>query len=280
MNDRTLYCISHASGGLKHRMIMLSRVMHYAAHAGRDVCLLWGCTEAVAKCRFDELLARIRGVRVINLSAAENRALVSCAGHEQGVAIEERVVAVFDPARELPVGPVLCVDLKQAGALASRITATPEALASEIAPVLLGQAMDFCARHVMGERVGIRVRVLESPIPGRKPWRVQAELDDVLAWLIRLPWQTPVFVATDSEYVQQVLACHFASICWLPKCFRETTRTGNYVSRTDADAMKTFMMEVHCLQQVRQVVNVNGFLNDHLVRERTLMAFPQAAVPA
>ena len=55
----------------------------------------------------------------------------------------------------------------------------------------------------MQDRLGIRVRAMELPNQKNRTHRVKSELDAVLYSLYRIPWYVPVFIATDSEYVQQ-----------------------------------------------------------------------------
>jgi hypothetical protein len=118
------------------------------------------------------------------------------------------------------------------------------------------------------ERLGIRVRVTDSPIDGRKPRRIQRELDEALKSIIRLPWHIPVFLVTDSEYIQQMLASHFHDSKFLPKIFTEKQDTGRYVSRLDRDDMRMFMTEVMCLTACRKIVNLGGFLNQDSVADK------------
>jgi hypothetical protein len=114
------------------------------------------------------------------------------------------------------------------------------------------------------------VRVTECPCDGRKPRRIQKELDETVISIIRLPWHTRVFLVTDSEYIQQMLASHFRDVRYLPKRFSEPGVGGGYVDRNDRAAMQTYMMEVPCLMSCWRIVNVGGFINQDLVWSKTL----------
>jgi hypothetical protein len=116
--------------------------------------------------------------------------------------------------------------------------------------------------HRLTERIGIRVRVTETPRDKRRPHRIKAELDDCLAPILRLPRVMPVFIVTDSEYIQQALAVHFPSAVFLPKKFVLMQNGSRYVLRADKPAMLTFLKEAFCLCACRRVINIGGFLND------------------
>ncbi len=122
----------------------------------------------------------------------------------------------------------------------------------------------------MWDRVGIRVRVEEIDSGKRKPHRIQTELDEVVKSIIRIPWYVKVFVVTDSEYIQQMLASHFADCVFLPKNFDLTQSTGRYIHRLDKAAMVTFLKEVDCLCRCRKIVNIGGFPNDASVQHKMI----------
>ncbi len=124
------------------------------------------------------------------------------------------------------------------------------------------KADDFIRRHELRRRVGIRVRVTENPTDGRKPRRIQGDLDNTIRSIIRMPWHTRVFLATDSEYVQQMLASHFPDARFWPKKFQDTSAGGRYVHRRDPEDMRTFMTEIQCLASCGKIVNVGGFMNE------------------
>ena len=122
------------------------------------------------------------------------------------------------------------------------------------------------------DRLGIRVRVTEQATDGRRPHRVKAELDAVLTLLCRIPSYARVFIATDSDYIQQTLLSHFIDSRFLPKKFDQRESTGGYVHRTDKEAMFTFLKEVCCLCACRKVINIGGFLNDGTIRSKIIEA--------
>jgi hypothetical protein len=78
----------------------------------------------------------------------------------------------------------------------------------------------------------------------------------------------PLFIATDSEYIQEGLLSHFIDARFLPKRFEQREQTGGYVQRTDKDAMLTFVKEVSCLCACKNIINYGGFLNETSVRHK------------
>ncbi len=129
-------------------------------------------------------------------------------------------------------------------------------------------------------RLGIRVRVTESMVDGRKPRRIQRELNDTVKGIIRMPWHVPVFVVTDSEYIQQMLASHFHDARFLPKRFASKEVGGGYIDRHGAAAMRTFLTELICLSACRKILNVGGFVNDESIWEKMIWPpYDGAVVP-
>jgi hypothetical protein len=106
------------------------------------------------------------------------------------------------------------------------------------------------------------VRVTECPIEARKPHRIQRELDEAVKSIIRLPWHVKVFVMTDSEYIQQMLASHFYDARFFAKRFDWRDVGGRYIHRQDRDAMQIFLTEMVCLTACRRIINLGGFLNE------------------
>jgi hypothetical protein len=96
----------------------------------------------------------------------------------------------------------------------------------------------------------------------RRPRRILRELDRAITSVTALPWYLRVFVVTDAEYVQDMLASHFHDANFIRKSFGDPERTGRYVSRTDRGAMRTYLSEVLCLSACKLVLDVGGFLND------------------
>jgi hypothetical protein len=127
------------------------------------------------------------------------------------------------------------------------------------------QASTFSQKYKLANRIGIRVRVTENPADGRTLCRVQCELDKAIKSIIRLPWYIPVFIVTDSEYVQQMLSSHFPDSKYFPKTFADIEKGSSYVNRKDSSAMRTYMMEIACLTSCRNILNYGGFINDELV---------------
>jgi hypothetical protein len=93
-----------------------------------------------------------------------------------------------------------------------------------------------------------------------------------------MPWYVPVFVVTDSEYIQQMLASHFHDARFLPKNFNQKEVSGGYIDRDDRAAVKTFVTEVACLMACRKIVNIGGFINEESVWEKMVQPPYDAAV--
>ncbi len=124
-------------------------------------------------------------------------------------------------------------------------------------------------------RLGIRVRVTECPIEARRPHRIEEELNDTIKAVTRLPWYTPVFLATDSEYVEQMLSSHFFDVFRVPKQFDFTEKGTRYVHRQDKEGMMTFLKEIVCLCACRRIINIGTFLNQDAVASK-IMTEPYA----
>ena len=135
----------------------------------------------------------------------------------------------------------------------------------------LQSAIDsYIAANRVHGRLGIRVRAMELPNQKNRTHRIKSELDAVLRSLYQIPWYIPVFIVTDSEYIQQALASHFADSVFFPKKFDELDTVGRYVHRHDKDAMKTFIKEIGVLCACRQIISYGGFLNDCSVQSKIL----------
>src|SRR5260370_25982868 len=141
----------------------------------------------------------------------------------------------------------------------------PTPAAAAPAPEIRTKDAAYIRRHDMTRRVGIRVRVTESMVDGRKPRRIQRELNDTVKAIIRMPWHVPVFVVTDSEYIQRMLASHFHDTRFLPKRFTSKEVSGGYVDRDDAAATRTFLTELVCLSACRKILNIGGFFNEESI---------------
>jgi len=267
--SKWLVCTATPTSGVRHRLMMLSAVKHFADTRGYSVFLLWGVSGGVSYCRFEELLAPIPGVRVVNLPAAQINPVVACARTQKTITIGKHALRVFRGG-EPPRGNFFSWDLVGAWALAKAVPGRPDQLVARPAQGIRAEAADYSRTHGLGARLGIRVRVEELPYRDRKPHRVRKELDDVVRSLVRIPWYTRVFVATDSEYIQQMLASHFHDARFLPKSFDLQEPTGRYVHRQDKHAMFTFLKEVDCLCRCKRIINIGGFLNDRSVGHKIL----------
>jgi hypothetical protein len=253
--------------GVRDRFLMLSDLKGFADVRGYSVSILWGLTSSVAFCRFEELFAPIQGVTVINISPLELAKVAESGRSEKNIRVANRLLQVFRPG-EVPKGDFFSSDLKSAGTLARMISRRPPRIVAKPSAMIRAQADAYARTHHMAGRLGIRVRVEENLRQKRKPHRVRKELDEVVQSIIRIPWYTRVFVATDSEYVQQMLSSHFTDSRFLPKNFANQEATGRYVHREDKNDMFTFVKEVDCLCRCERVINIGGFLNDHSVRQK------------
>jgi len=246
---------------------MLSSVRHFALSRGYSVCLLWGVTSHVSFCRFEELLSPIPGVKVINISPEQLDGLTRCLRANKSFWLGNKSFQSFVPD-VVPPGNLFCWDLRASGALADLVPGRPVPIPAKPAAMIRCQADNYARSHGLESRLGIRIRVEEHLSRGRKPHRIKKELDDVLKSVLKIPWYTRVFLATDSEYVQQILASHFLDIRFLPKNFDLQESTGRYVHRQDKEAMFTFLKEVDCLCRCKKIINIGRFLNDHCVRHK------------
>jgi hypothetical protein len=260
---RVLYAAAPEWAGTWHRFRVINHVKTFADHAGYRVYFLWGVTGAVSWCRYEELLSPVPGVEAINVSEPEIRALEKAAAGSKTIRYGNRSLTVYrDGGR--PGDEVFAFDLSAADPL-ERLARSRAALPGPLRAIPaadIGRRAGVCIRDMdLRRRVGIRVRVSECRVDWRKPRRFQRELDDTVKSIVRIPWHVPVFVVTDSEYVQQMLASHFHDTKFLPKRFTEKDSGGRYVDRHDRESMLTFLAEVMCLTSCRKIVNVGGCLN-------------------
>jgi hypothetical protein len=84
------------------------------------------------------------------------------------------------------------------------------------------------------------------------------------------PWYVPVFIVTDSDYVQQMLSCHFHDAKYFPKEFADIEKGTTYVNRKDSSAMRTYMMEIACVISCRNILNYGGFINEESVADKII----------
>jgi len=263
---------------VRHRFLMLSAAKHFADCFGYSVCMLWGVTGAVSYCRFEDLFAPVPGIRIVNLSPEKMTEVANRAMTASDVMLGNSSFRVLRPG-EAPRGSFFSWDLVSSGALAKlRSASWPQVLAVPAATIR-ADASAFARAHGLDKRLGVRVRVEESPSRNRKPHRVERELNEALKSIIRLPWHTKTFVATDSEYMQQMLASHFPDTKYLAKRFDHQEATGRYVHRQDKEAMVTFLKEIFCLCLCRKIVSVGGFLNEDSVRHKIIQKPYEQALP-
>ena len=265
--SKWLACAATPTSGVRHRITMLSSVKHFARSRGYSVCMLWGVTSHVSFCRFEELLSPIPGVKVVNISAEQLDGLTRSLRANKRLRLGNKSFQSFVPGF-VPRGNLFCWDLRASGALADLVPGRPVPIVAKPSARILGEVDNYARCHGVESRLGIRIRVEEHLSRQRKPHRIKKELDDVLKSVLRIPWYTRVFVATDSEYVQQILASHFLDIRFLSKNFDLQESTGRYVHRQDKEAMFAFLKEVDCLCRCKRIINIGRFLNDHCVRQK------------
>jgi hypothetical protein len=265
--DKWLACAATPGSGVRHRFLMLSSIKHFADARGYSVCMLWGLTQGVSFCRYEELFAPIPGIKTINISAEQLSGWAGHARSRKSVRLGNRSFRVFRSG-VVPGADVFSWDLKAAWNLSHMLSDRPAQVVAKPSATIRAQADAYARAHGVTTRLGIRVRVEEYLYRNRKPHRIRRELDEVLQSIIRIPWYTRVFIATDSEYVQQMLASHFKDARYLPKNFDLQDPTGRYVHRQDKAAMFTFLREVDCLCRCKRIINIGRFLNDHSVRQK------------
>lgn len=249
--------------------MMLSSVQHFAAARGYQIHLLWAASSGVSFCRFEELFAPVPGVKITNISQQQILEVMGHAAARKKIVSEGKSLRVFSPGED-PKGDFFLWDLSSANPLGQSISLKIPQIVARPAASIRAQAENYIRKHHVVSRLGIRVRVTESIVDRRKPHRLQDELDVTIKSLVNIPWYTRVFVATDSQYVQQMLASHFADIRFFTKNFDRLEPTGRYVHRQDKNAMITFLKEVECLCSCERIINIGGFLNDHAFRPKTM----------
>jgi hypothetical protein len=269
-------CAAVPNSGIRHRFRMLSAVKSFAEKYEYAVALLWGATRGVAHCRFDELLSPVRGVVVHDVFEEHLGEIERVSRTGERVRLGNLDFQIFRPDRK-PFGNVFSWDLRCGSALGDLGPRPWKQIVAKPSAAIRRQADAFARAHAISNRIGIRVRVEEIPTGRRKPHRVKKELDEVVSSIIRIPWYAKVFVVTDSEYIQQMVASHFADCVFLPKTFDLTQSTGRYVHRQDKAAMVTFLKEVDCLCRCQKIINIGGFLNDASVEHKMIEAPYDAA---
>jgi hypothetical protein len=271
-----LYTAAPGWAGIRHRFLSLNQAKIFADYWNYQLHFLWGLTVGVSFCPFEELIAPVPGVEIINLPDWELSRLEETCRSSETVRFRGETLSVFKPVAPL-YDRTLAFDLSWDLAATTALEQLVPSEFRSTEPVRAapcGQIQEvadhYICEHELTRRVGIRVRVTESHTDGRKPRRIPQELEKTVRSIIRLPWYVPVFVVTDSEYIQQTLASHFHDTRFLPKRFEERDSSGRYVNRHDRAAMRTFVTEVACLGACPKIVNIGGFLNDESARDRTI----------
>jgi hypothetical protein len=270
-----LYCAAPGWAGVWHRFRTLNNIKAFVMHSGFRPCYLWGVSQGVSHCTFEELLSPIPGFEVINMPEAELAQLEQKYRQSDNVVFRGQTLAVY--RRGVPKPKTLVFDLWGDFAESTALTQEVPSHLRLIVPVrarpadkLRREAESRIREWDLGRRIGIRVRVTENPKDGRPLCRMQKQLDNAIKAIIRMPWYVRVFVVTDSDYVQQMLASHFRDIRFISKGFALSEPGGRYVNRNDAAAMRNFMIEVTCLLACPRIINFGGFLNEELVRNRMI----------
>jgi hypothetical protein len=270
-----LYCGVPAWAGIWHRFRALSNVWSFAKHSGIRPCFLWGVGEGVSHCTFEELLSPIPGFKVVNVSEGELAELEREYRGSNSVTFRGESLSVYRkgiPSHKTMVFDVWG-DFAQSSALVQQVPLRfryIDAVRAIPADKLKREADSRIKGWNLGRRIGIRVRVTENYNDGRSLCRLQTELDKAVKAIVRMPWYVRVFVVTDSEYVQQMLASHFRDIQFVSKKFASREVGGAYVNRNDPAAMRTFIIEMACLLACPRIVNFGGFLNQELVQTRMI----------
>jgi hypothetical protein len=269
---RVLFAAAPAGAGIWHRFRVVNHVRTFANYAGCRVCFLWGVSSGVSFCRFEELLSPVKRVEFINVSEPELNEVERLSKKSENVRFRGQNLAVYRAGGSV-ADRMLAFDIAAAEAL-ERLARSRAPLAGPLAAIpapVLRKRASACIRDLgLSARIGVRVRVTECAEDGRRPRRLQGDLDDTVKSIIRVPWHVRVFVVTDSEYIQQMLASHFHDTKFLPKRFGEKDNGGRYVYRHDRDSMLTFLTEVMCLTACSKIINVGGFLNQESVQAKII----------
>ena len=267
--DRLILCAATIYSGVRHRYLMLRQVKAYADRYGYKVRMLWGITGAVANHRHEELFAPIPGVEVRNISRNHLKTIRDFCERDGGFNYEG------EPFRMRGIGQgqgerFFSWDLAGSGDLALLVPRPFPPLSARPSGRLQADIDAYIQTNRIHERLGIRVRAMELPNQKNRTHRIKSELDGVLHSLYRIPWYVPVFIVTDSEYIQHTLASHFVDSVFFPKNFDDVESSGRYVNRDDKDAMKTFVKEIGVLCACKKIISYGGFLNDCAVQSKIL----------
>jgi len=254
----------------------LNQALAFARWKDYQLTFVWGVSEAVAYCRYEDLLARVPEVRVINVSERELKEIEADYRRSRTIDLRNQKLSTYK------LGGIvsdhmfvfdLWGDFAETTSLYQQVPASvrvAEPIQAKASPELQFQAGTFSRKYMLPNRIGIRVRVTENPADGRTLCRVQRALDTAIKSIIRLPWYIPVFIVTDSEYVQQMLSSHFPDSKYFHKPFSEIEKGHTYVNRKDSSAMRTYMMEIVCLTSCRNILNYGGFINEESVSDKII----------
>ncbi|WP_426608808.1 hypothetical protein [Bradyrhizobium sp. McL0616] len=248
---------------------MASAAKCFADAHGLSLWLMWGVTRGVGYCRFEELFAAVPGLRVFNVSEDLVDHVAELVRRRSKVTLDD-LRPVLPHFKEFAPGSLFSWDLRDTGDLARRVARNWAQLYFAPAASLRRQSADYVRRHGLTSRLGIRVRVTEVSQDKRRPHREPAELEETVKSLIAIPWHVPVFVVTDSEFVQQMMASHFANARSIFKAFETNAEGGRFVKRMDRSAMMTFVKEVDCLCHCGLIASIGGFLNQNHVKHKIL----------
>jgi hypothetical protein len=253
----------------------LNHAVAFARWKNYQLTFVWGVSEAVAYCRYEDLLARLPEVRIINVPEGELKEIEAAYRVSKTINFRNNRLSTHSPGD--PFSDRMFVfdlwgDFAETKSLYQQVPVSfkVETLQARAAAELELQAGIFARKHELANRVGIRVRVTENPADGRILCRAQRELDKAIKSIIHLPWYVPVFIVTDSEYVQQMLSSHFNDSKYFPKKFADMEKGTTYVNRKDSSAMRTYMMEIACLISCRNILNYGGFINEESVADKII----------
>ncbi|MBV8631482.1 MAG: hypothetical protein JOZ83_11190 [Silvibacterium sp.] len=267
--ERLILCAATINSGVRHRYLMLRRVRAYADRYGYNVRMLWGLTEAVANHCHDELFSSVAGVDIRNISRADLKEIKDLCERDGGFTYEGEPFHMIR-AYQGQGDRFFCWDLEGSNHLALLVPQPFPQLLAAPNPTLQAEIDAYIKVNRVHQRLGIRVRAMELPHQKDGIHRLKSELDAVLHSLYRIPWYVPVFIVTDSEYVQQTLVSHFVDSACFAKEFEAIEPSGRYVNRDDRHAMKTFVKEIGVLCACKKIISYGGFLNDCSVQSKLL----------
>lgn len=272
---RTIFTAAPWWSGIKHRFKTLNQALAFARWKNYQLTYVWGVSEAVAYCRYEDLLAQVPGIRVMNVSERELKEIEAAYRRSKTINFRNERLSTYasgDTVSDHMFVFDLWGDFAETTALYQQVPVSlrMEPVQAKASTELQLKASAYSRRHELANRIGIRVRVTENPADGRTLCRVQRELNNTIKSIVRLPWYVPVFIVTDSEYVQQMLASHFPDSKYLPKTFSDIEKGNTYVNRKDSSAMRTYMMEIACLTSCRNILNYGGFINEESVSDKII----------